>query len=372
MLKLHVVQADEGDCFVLEYGTPSSPRYILVDGGPADVYEQHLRDRLLDITAGGGKLDLAIVSHVDKDHIVGVLDLMKELRKQGASGATGTIAIDALWHNTFSQTVGREIAYRFRKFMEDSGGLRELMVFSDRAEKGIKEGDALTEVVNGLGIPINHRFKPHRLICADDAPAPVVLGTLSLHVVGPTRRNLGKLKKKWLKWLEEHESPIRVRDPILAEKAARRADGSIHNLSSIMILAEADGRSILLTGDGRNDDLLEGLGQAGLLSPAGTLHVDVLKLPHHGSDRNVDKAFFSKVTADTYVISADGKENPDPDTLKWMVEAARDQGRRIVILVTNEPTFTQEFLQQFDPDQCGYELRIMQPSDDAITLELVP
>ena len=49
------------------------------------------------------------------------------------------------------------------------------------------------------------------------------------------------------------------------------------------------------------------------------LHVDVLKVPHHGSSRNVEEDFFRDVTADHYVISANGKyDNPDAETLKMI------------------------------------------------------
>jgi beta-lactamase superfamily II metal-dependent hydrolase len=53
------------------------------------------------------------------------------------------------------------------------------------------------------------------------------------------------------------------------------------------------------------------------------MKVDVLKCPHHGSDRNVDNDYFERILADHYVISADGKHgNPDVPTLE-MISAAR-------------------------------------------------
>ena len=36
------------------------------------------------------------------------------------------------------------------------------------------------------------------------------------------------------------------------------------------------------------------------------MHVDVLKMPHHGSDRNMDRAFLERITADHYVFSGNG------------------------------------------------------------------
>ena len=44
---------------------------------------------------------------------------------------------------------------------------------------------------------------------------------------------------------------------------------------------------MLLTGDVRGDHVVSGLQRANLL-PGGKAHVDILKIPHHGSDRTVD------------------------------------------------------------------------------------
>ena len=99
-------------------------------------------------------------------------------------------------------------------------------------------------------------------------------------------------------------------------------DTSVANLSSIVVLAEAAGKRILLTGDALDVDIVDGLASAGLLDN-GTCHVDVLKLPHHGSDRNVSAEFFAAVTADHYVVSGDGRHgNPEMHTLE-LLEASR-------------------------------------------------
>jgi beta-lactamase superfamily II metal-dependent hydrolase len=54
------------------------------------------------------------------------------------------------------------------------------------------------------------------------------------------------------------------------------------------------------------------------------VHVDILKIPHHGSERNMSREFFEHVTADHYVISANGDfHNPDKSTLVMLSEATR-------------------------------------------------
>jgi beta-lactamase superfamily II metal-dependent hydrolase len=161
------------------------------------------------------------------------------------------------------------------------------------------------------------------------------------------------------------------RDPIEAERAARKADQSVPNLSSIMFLAEAEGNTILLTGDGRGDHLLDGLDQAGLLDAEGRLHVDVLKVPHHGSSRNATRAFFQTVTADAYVVSANGRhDNPDLQVLRWIVESAKEQERRIEVFATNATDSTRRLLVECEPEAYGYRLSTMAPGEHSMVLQV--
>ncbi len=369
MIKLRTIQAENGDCLILEFGSQASPRYILIDGGPQTIYESHLREELERIRGAGGKLDRVILSHVDNDHVVGLRDLMADLEKQRANNEE-TIAIQALWHNAFSQTIGsgNDIEPRLKMLLANAGAARRAMTTTGMAVQGISEGDQLRRAARKLGIPINEEF-PDKLITVDRVPEPIVLSNLSLRVVGPTEKNLEELRKKWLDWLDKHEEDLMERDP----SVAAMADRSIPNLSSIMLLAEADGKSILLTGDGRGDHLLQGMEQAGLLDSEGGLHVDVLKVPHHGSDRNVTKKFFRTITADAYVISANGKDgNPDLVTLTWIVEVAEEQERAITIHVTNKTTSTRELIEGHEPNEHSYRLIEMEKRAHSMVLELSP
>ncbi len=79
MFQLHVIQAEYGDCLLLEYGV-ASPRFILIDGGPQDIFPLHLRPVLTEIARTGAPLDLAVLSHVDNDHVIGLLEFFSELR----------------------------------------------------------------------------------------------------------------------------------------------------------------------------------------------------------------------------------------------------------------------------------------------------
>lgn len=113
------------------------------------------------------------------------------------------------------------------------------------------------------------------------------------------------------------------------------SDANIPNRSSILLLATVAGKRILLTGDGRGKDVIAGLTRAELMTKGGALHVDALKEPYHGSARDASPDFFRRVTADVYVLCADGtNDNPDYRALERPVQAFKAQGRRATLATT--------------------------------------
>jgi ribonuclease BN (tRNA processing enzyme) len=372
MLKLQLIQAEFGDSMILNFGSQEKPRYILIDGGPERTYKRHLKEELQVIKAAGGNgLDLVILSHVDTDHIIGLLDMLSDLQEQRSNGVQEILSIAGLWHNSFSDTIednAGSIQSRLRMLLANAGSAgAQVMSAAGMALSGIGQGRQLRLSASALSISINRNFA-RDLISVDDVPNPINIDNLSLRIVGPTKDNLENLRKDWIAWLDEHEDILSEEEPFIAAKA----DCSIPNLSSIMILAEADGgKKILFTGDGRGDHLLQGLQKAGLLADNGRLHVDVLKVPHHGSDRNVNKTFFKKITADKYVISANGKHgNPDLSTLIWIVESAREQQRPIEIIVTNETYTTEQLVNNYNPIDYHYTLTVMPKSAHSMTIDI--
>ena len=56
------------------------------------------------------------------------------------------------------------------------------------------------------------------------------------------------------------------------------------------------------------------------------MKVDILKMPHHGSDRNMEKIFLERVVADHYVFSGDGEHgNPERKTFQMLRDARKDE-----------------------------------------------
>ncbi|HMN61071.1 MAG TPA: hypothetical protein PJ988_11940, partial [Anaerolinea sp.] len=95
--------------------------------------------------------------------------------------------------------------------------------------------------------------------------------------------------------------------------------------------------------------------------------------------------FFRLVTADTYIISANGMyNNPDLETLEWIAQAAKEQGRKVDILLTNQTgkagragvdPLKQKldvFLAKYPPADYGYRWICMPEDGHSMTLDLFP
>src|SRR5689334_15424166 len=107
IFSLDVRKARKGDCLLVHYGTKEQPRLMVIDGGPDAVYRPHLRPRLEQIKTARKldedtplPIDLLMVSHIDDDHIQGIVELTSELIAVGNAKAP-PFRVRKLWHNAF-------------------------------------------------------------------------------------------------------------------------------------------------------------------------------------------------------------------------------------------------------------------------------
>ncbi|WP_288882989.1 ComEC/Rec2 family competence protein [Pedobacter panaciterrae] len=364
MFKLHVIQAKFGDSLLLEFGN-KEPLFILIDGGPANVYNDSLRGELKRIIGDGGELEALIISHVDIDHIQGVVDLLAELQGQKDNGDPLFLKIKQVWLNTFSQMIdsNSELAHRMNQVYTTAGNNGINMAEAGIAVQGIKEGDKITRYCKLLEIPMNQEAN-QSFFCVDRRQKDIPFSNLIFQITGPTKANLSELKNGWEKWIKEQENAIANG----THNVLAMADKSIPNLSSLAFLVKSEDKTILFTGDGRGDHLIQGLEEKNLLNDR-KIHVDILKVAHHGSERNVDLDFFERITADTYVISANGKhDNPDYQTLVWIVEAARTAKRRIRLVITNDTLSTKKLRKNYSPEAWGYAMDFIEDGNFSIEL----
>ena len=338
IFSLDVRRARKGDCLLLHYGSAAAPGLVMIDGGPSAVYEPHLRPRLMEIRAKRGlqphqplPVELLMVSHVDDDHIQGILDLTKELRD--AVGAP-FVRVSRLWHNSFDTIIDKNPEELTAGVVAQFGPAALEGDLPDGATiEGVDDDDpevaesalkVLASIAQGFHLRLDAEFleialNPQvngKLIMASDKRLGVT-SNLTFTVAGPMKPDLLKLQKKHDDWLKQLKKDGKKPEDVLAAFV----DDSVPNLSSLVVVADAGGKTMLLTGDARGDKIIEGLETIGILAPGGTLHVDVLKVPHHGSANNVAPVFFQRITADHYVMSGNGENgNPERETMKMLFD----------------------------------------------------
>jgi hypothetical protein len=306
MLAFEFLPAHHGDCFLVAWGAPV--RVMVVDGGPDGVYEEVLRPRLVVLPHPQGRapsVDVLCLSHVDDDHVVGVIRLLKELVRARRDHLPLPVDVRRVWFNSVDDLID---------------GVEPGLAASVRAFVEAAPPDAAVSASYGQGRDVRNSIAALALGGNPPFGGSLTVGSVTqLHdlevtVVAPSTDALATLADKW-------RASVKAKDTKAV--AAAYIDRAVPNLSSISLHLRHGGRTALLTGDARGDHLLAGLEAAGLLAPGGTIHVDVFKLPHHGSENNAEPSLFERVRADHYVVSADGIKHAHPSkaTLHWLVES---------------------------------------------------
>ena len=319
IFSLEAMQAFNGDCLLLHGGTAEDPKLVLIDGGPTRTWGRSLKPRFEQLrqerAPGGGalRIDLAMISHIDDDHVAGMVAFTADLISQAGPK---NVDVQVLWHNSFDDIIDN---------IDEE--LREAALAGLAAPAGEAQRAVLASVANGrtlrenaetLGWSLNDPFG--QLVSLPEKQARTIkLGDMNLTVVCPRAAQLRALNKAW-----EAELKKAAKKKSGAAPVALNPDSSAYNLSSIVVVAECQGKTMLLTGDALDTHILSGLEQAGFLKD-GKAHFDIFKLPHHGSVRNIGQEFFDAITADHYVISANGHDgNPDLETLQMIPRSRQD------------------------------------------------
>ncbi|MGW0610958.1 ComEC/Rec2 family competence protein [Streptomyces sp. NPDC002788] len=355
MLTFDFLDARHGDCFLVRWGTPHE-RVMLVDGGPGGVYRATLRGRLRQLGGPDGgdppHLDVVCLSHVDDDHAGGLVRLFRDMRQAQQDGDALPYAVDALWFNSVEELVDTRVP----GLSASVRPLLERAATDTAAGSSYQQGRDIRNAATALHLDGNAPFGGPLTVGAE-----ATLDDLDVTVVAPDEAALEELEERWRKAKQRGDPDIIT---------AGYTDGSVPNLSSIVLLLRHEGRTALLTGDARGDRVLTGLRELGLLGDSEPLHVDLLKVPHHGSDRNVEAGFFEQVRADHYVISADGirHHHPHEDTLRRLVESrAPDDG--YVIHLTNHIPFAEEELTRLREGR-AFDVVVRAPAEQALLITI--
>ena len=216
----------------MEYGSGSDVHRILIDGGLGSKYDAGLGAHL-GASAGEPQFDIVIVTHVDRDHIDGVIHALRGQHLQTAD----------IWFN------GRD----------------EIDALVNGDTRGVRQGDELSVL-----IPADRRNRVvdgQAIHVPPTGPVQFELpGGARCTLLSPSRKRLEKLFDKWPDPLRVVDDPTedllkKLDDPLTRGVGEFGEDSSVANGSSIAVLFEVGGASLLLTGDAFASDLEATIGQ---------------------------------------------------------------------------------------------------------------
>jgi hypothetical protein len=318
ILELEMLPAAEGDALLLSYGESNALRYILIDGGRRSTYK-HLRERILEIPVNGdGKrfFELLIVTHIDADHIEGIICLLQD---EGLDCEFGDI-----WFNDWNH-------------------LEPLVMGEAPVHLGAEQGEFLGALLQELELPWNLKFSEGAVVLPpepDALPTVDFPGGLRLTIVSPTVETLIDLREKWSSAIEAAGFQPGNRDEALqqfADKAwaklplglgdesqSNTLDHSEANGSSIAVLLDYEGVRLLLSGDAFPQVLRPSLDRwrTEQDDESALVSLDAFKLPHHGSKKNMTPQLMEIIECPTYLVSTSGARfhHPNTDAIKIVID----------------------------------------------------
>jgi len=80
-IKVKIFPAFYGDCFLISIYEEEKVINILIDGGLSKTYEDYLKPILTEIAKNGEELTLLICTHIDSDHIRGLISFLVDNNK---------------------------------------------------------------------------------------------------------------------------------------------------------------------------------------------------------------------------------------------------------------------------------------------------
>lgn len=384
-MKLQIFQSAQGDCLLLE---GKDKKLVLCDGGMRSSIKSHVRDELTKLRTKGRELEFVYVSHIDSDHISGVLQLLEDevewrVFEYQSSLPNGNPkrpkvprppVIKGLLHNAFRDQIGINtttdvvdlLAAAVPSFIATANfDLVDAALALQEIAVSIPEAISVSRLTapDALDIPVNRipgSSGPAKLLFFRNTVQSFKVGGMRFTIVGPGEQELTDLKTGWVNWLRANRDALRDLRRELKRRVEEFSNGApgspfdlrdwngipdfkgvtAPNIASLMFMVEEDGKRLLLTGDSQQDKILTGLQQTGFLGNQG-LHVDVLKVQHHGSEHNLDANFARNVSADNYVFCGNGLNgNPNPDVIDFVFDSRRGTaGERALAPIANGRKF---------------------------------
>lgn len=374
-IKIHTFQAYDGDCFLVTVYEPNKEVNLLIDCGSSETYHNYIKSYLLDMSKQRRKIDYLILSHIHSDHIGGAIPLLLD---NGSADDPQIIEISNVIYNGF-------LGLNLEVYEKKGCTVQEKRIYQGIISQGQAVlGKNVTEkqitlneelCISQLLIQGNYNWnawnESELNVVIADSQMKIDIGNQSyIQFISPNREQLRRMNKKWelyvkriynrfpnidnlhirnafeaFQWIINNVDYENVQEMVSTnvltkEKIERMAtsrysyDYTDENLESIAFVLVCGKKKMLFLSDANIEVCRKNLEQIYGNTP---LKINLIKLSHHGSKRNISMRFLKQYYSDSYLISAgENKLRPSMETIAMILMNDYEQKKKIYIVNRNQ------------------------------------
>jgi len=302
-MKVSFLKAINGDSIHINVLYDGIERNILIDGGMQATYQQkgskgkpvdgELKTLVNSIKAKGQFIDLLVITHIDEDHIGGILSWFED-------DFEAHKLIKEIWFNS-----GELMANTLNK--PKNIDMEHPLNRSQGEETSLPQGILFSELLKKAGV------SPKILI--EQGKLYKRFG-LEFRILSPNRKCLNRLLTQWKKKdtsIQTHTSKndydISLKEHIRTDVFSE--DSRLPNATSIAFLLSYKNKNMLFLGDSLPSVVVDGLK---IFNDVFTypIPLEFVKISHHGSSGNTNSELLQKIQSNNYVISTNGNIHHHP------------------------------------------------------------
>lgn len=374
-IKIHTFQAYDGDCFLVTVYEPKKEVNLLIDCGNSETYHNSIKTYLLDMSKQRRKIDYLILSHIHSDHIGGAIPLLLD---NGSADDPKIIEISNVIYNGFlglnlELYEKKDCTAQEKRIYQGIISQGQAVLGKNITEKQITLNEELC--ISKLLIQGNYNWnawnKNELGVVVADSQMKIDIGNQSyIQFISPNREQLRRMNKKWelyvkriynripnidnlhirnafeaFQWIINNVDYENVQEMVSAnvltkEKIERMAtsrysyDYTDENMESIAFVLVCGNKKMLFLSDANIEVCRKNLEQIYGNTP---LKINLIKLPHHGSKRNISMRFLKQYYSDSYLISAgETKLRPSMESIAMILVNDYEENKKIYIVNRNQ------------------------------------
>lgn len=379
MLNIKLVPAEYGDCLWISVCEDKTCN-ILIDGGTKKTYQNFIKTEIQHFKEVGQSLNLMICTHMDYDHIGGLIEILKNEDEK---------FIKNIWYNGLLQTVNskyyslpeNEYSTRDNKILDEI--ISKGVISNEEKEIGINEGMSLGVLIEDKKIPLNKVVGGKALSTEHISDVIKLERGIFIRILGPSKENLERVENVWKKEMIHRNYCFRISNKIKLTEAFEYqletiklfyanekilvnqveelekymgnldvVDNSETNGSSISFILEYKDKKYLFLGDSIIDEsILNNIKKA----VGYNYRFAAIKLPHHGSRYNISLDFIKRYSADEYYCLTNSERFGHPDLEVLATIICNDSRHKKLIF--NYPISKAQFLNKNEwKEKYNYEI----------------